>query len=230
VIARRRGGGPLIVELLGPGGAGKSTVLAQLHRSDPAIRVDLGVWTLPRPLLALGAAERAPTLLQLFRAAGAPPWDEAKYVIKLRALEHQVRLERRSRHSAIVFDEGPVFALSWLRADAHHSATNGGLRAWWPGALATWAAAVDLVAYIDAPNPVLAQRIRTRAHSHPLKHSADADLFAFLDRYRAAYGRVLDDLAALSGPAVLSYRSDRQGTAEIAERLLTALGTPHHDA
>ena len=222
--------GPLVVELLGPGGAGKSSVLELLTRRDGSIRADMGVWTLPRSLLLAGAAQRVPTILRLFRAAGAPLWEEAKYVIKLRALGHHLRLQRRSRYSAVVFDEGPVFALSWLRADAHHSATNGGLAAWWPGSLREWARAVDVVAYVDAPNAVLAQRIRARAHSHPLKASSDAELFAFLDRYRAAYGRVLDDLAALDGPAVLSFRSDRQTTAEIAAQLLGTLAGHRHDA
>jgi colanic acid/amylovoran biosynthesis glycosyltransferase len=214
---RRR---PLVVELLGPGGAGKSTLLACLAAQDRSLRVDMGVWTLPRSLLMVGAIQRLSTILRLCGAARAVLWDESKYLIKLRALDHQLRLQRVTRHPVVVLDEGPVFALSWLHADGHRSATNGGLASWWPDAFGQWADAVDLVIYLDAPNSVLTQRIRGRARGHPFKARPDAEIFAFLERYRSAHGRVLAELRARHGPAVISYRTDRQAIPDIAAEVL----------
>lgn len=214
---------PLVVELLGPAGAGKSTVLQFLAGYDPSIRVDLGVWTLPRSLLVLGAIQRLPTLLGLFRAARSFLWEEGKYIIKLKALYHQVRLQRFTRYRAVVFDEGPVFALSWLHADAHHAAANGGLGSWWPRTVRHWAGAVDVVVCLDAPNPVLAQRIRARPHTHPVKEKSDAEIAEYLERYRAAYARVVTDLQAQPGPTVLSFRTDQHSATQIAQQLLAAL-------
>ncbi len=211
---------PFVVELLGPAGAGKSTLLRCLAGRDRSIRVDLGVWTLPRPLLFLGAVQRLTTILGLFRAARSFVWEEGKFVIKLRALYHQLQLLRFTGCRAVVFDEGPVFALSWLCADAHHAATNGGLASWWPKAVTRWARAVDMVVFLDAPNPVLAQRIRARSHSHPVKDKSDAEIAEYLERHRVAYARVLSDLQGQDGLTVLSFHTDQQATAQIADRLL----------
>src|SRR5436853_5761785 len=46
---------PLVVELVGPAGAGKSELLKSLAGRDPSVPVDMHVWTLPGQLLVLSA-------------------------------------------------------------------------------------------------------------------------------------------------------------------------------
>jgi shikimate kinase len=215
---------PLVVELVGPWGAGKGTFIASLAAAgDRSLRLGLGVWTLPRLLLLVGSVQLLPTLLRLYRAARRILWQETKQLIKLRALHHQLRLQRFTRHRVVVLDEGPVFALSWLHSVADRAATNGGLAAWWPDALRQWARTLDLVIVLDAPNPVLAERIRLRERDHPLKHTSDPEVAESLDRYRAACERVLSDLQAQDGgPTVLTFRTDQESPERIADRLLAA--------
>ena len=188
----------------------------------------MGMWTLPRPLLILGAVQRLTALVRLFRAARPFRWEEGKYVIKLRALHHQLQLQRFEGYRVVVLDEGPVYALSWLHADAHQTVTNGGLASWWPRALKQWAKAVDVIVLLDAPDPVLARRIRTRPHDHPVKDRSDAEISEFLGRQRAANARVLSDLRAQSGPGVVSFRTDQGSPAQIAEQLLAEFQRERH--
>lgn len=215
-------GRPLVVELVGPWGAGKGTLLATIGSRDRFIRVDLDVWSLPRRLLLLGGLQSCPTILGLWRAARRLLWREGKLLIKLQAMSHQLERQRFERYRVAVLDEGPVLALSWLHAFAHPSATNGGLADWWPGALRYWAQAVDIVVLLDAPDAVLTQRIRERPRYHPLQSKPDGEVFEALGRYRTACNRVVSDLRAHGGPTVLPFRTDRQSSAEIADQLFAA--------
>jgi len=180
------------------------------------------IWRLPKPLLFMSGPPLLTTLLGLFRAARRLLWREGKHLIKLRAMYHQLRLQRFKGHRVVIVDEGLVIGLSWLRAYAHPSATNGGLASWWPMALRQCAQAVDMVIFLDAPDPVLAQRIRTRQQVHPLKHKSDAELLAFVQQDRAACLSVVSDLSHHHGVRVLSFRTDQQSTAEITDRILEA--------
>ena len=213
---------PLVVELVGPAGAGKSELLKSLAGRDPSIRVNMGVWTIPGPLLVLGALQVGTTTLGLFRASHAFLWEEAKCLIKLRALHHQLQLHRCTGYRTVVYEEGPVFALGSLHTSANQTAIKDGLASWWPGALQQWARALDIVVSLDASNPILARRIRARWYEHPVKGKSDAEIFAYLEQYRGAYARVVSELQARHGPVVLSFRTDQGSTAQIAEQLLTA--------
>lgn len=219
---------PLVVELVGPWGAGKGTLLATISGRDRSIRVDLDVWSLPRRLLLLGGFQSVSTILGLWRAARRLLWREGKLLIKLQAMSHQLARQRFKSYRVAVLDEGPVLALSWLHAFAHRSATNGGLAGWWPGALRHWAQTVDIVVLLDAPDPILTQRIRERTRYHPLQGKPDAEIFAALGRYRAACDRVVSDLRAHGGPTVLAFRTDRQSSVEIADQLFAAFERARH--
>jgi shikimate kinase len=214
---------PLVVEIVGAWGAGKGTLLHCLSAADPSLRIDIDVWHLPRPLLVRGALEAGRTIAGLFANARKLLWNEAKLIIKLRAIQRQLRDPRLVAHSAIVLDEGPVFALSGLHLSGHRAVGNGGLAAWWPRTLRQWAESVDIVVHLDAPDTVLARRIRERPRFHPLQQSGDVEMFDTLRRYRSACERVLMGLTAYGGPSVMTFRTDQQTTAQIAQQVLAAI-------
>ena len=108
---RQRG---VVVELVGPAGAGKTTLAQGVSAVDPTVRAGLSLWGLPRAKLL----EATLPLLPTFMAAGVLPsrrlqWGEMAQMIRLGALRRVVRDEAR-KHRVILLDEGPVFALSWL--------------------------------------------------------------------------------------------------------------------
>jgi len=214
---------PLVIEIVGAWGAGKGTLLHCLNAADPSLRIDIDVWHLPRPLLVRGAFEAARTIAGLFANARKFLWTEAKLIIKLRAIQRQLRDPRLAAHSALVLDEGPVFALSGLHLAGHRAVGNGGLAAWWPRTLRHWAESVDIVVHLDAPDTVLARRIRDRPRFHPLQQSGDVEMFDTLRRYRSACERVLMGLTAYGGPSVMTFRTDQQTTPQIAQQVLAAI-------
>jgi thymidylate kinase len=59
-----------------------------------------------------------------------------------------------------------------------------------------WGRMLDVIIWLDAPDDVLADRIRGRRKAHRAKESGDAELGAFLAKYRRAYDWVIDQFAA----------------------------------
>lgn len=212
----------VVVEVVGPNGAGKTSLVRSLASRGDSVHLGHEIWELPKPLLLLSGLPLLPAILGLFRAAGRVLWEEGKHLIRLQALHHVLGRNRSNGHRVLLLEEGPVFGLTWFHAFAHRSVTNGGLTSWWPRTLRRWARTVDIVVFLDAPDSVLARRIRTRTQSHPFKDKSDAEIFAFLQRHRAAYRRVVDDLVAHDGPTVLWFRTDEQSTDEITQQVLEA--------
>jgi adenylate kinase family enzyme len=214
---------PLVVEIVGPWGVGKGTLLHALGAADPAFHLDVDIWHLPRTMLARSAAASVGTAATLFRAAGRVLPAEMKQVVKIDALHEQVATTRPGGCRALIIDEGPVFGMSTLLRIGHDAVATGGLSAWWARSLRAWADAIDVVVRLDAPNEVLAHRIRERRRHHPLQSRSDAEIHHQLDRYRVTCTRVLDDLGLYGGPSVMEFRTDQLPAARIAERVRQVL-------
>jgi len=216
----------LIVELVGPAGAGKSTLAQHVAARDGRVRTGISVWGLPRTHLLVSAIALLPTIVAA--ALGGHPlrWAEFAQMVRLGALRRAVRHMARA-HRAIVLDEGPVFALSWLDV---FFGRNGdpGYAAWRRRTLAAWARLLDVVVLLDATDPALAHRIRTRAKAHPVKHLADDEIYDFTAGFRRAFERVVTDLAAAGALTVDTLDTEGLPPDLGADRLLTTLETACH--
>ena len=215
---------PFVAEVAGPAGAGKSTLARVLGGLGAGVRTGVGVWGLPLPLLAAGAASSLPRLARARRQLG---WDGAGLVVRLCALHRLLGRAEVGGDEAVLLDEGAVFALAKLGAAGSNRATgeaDGGATgesgAWAFRLLAGWAARLDAVVWLDAPDAVLAERIRRRDKPHRMKESSDAEVYEFLARYRAAYGRVLSELTRRQGLRVLRLSTERESAEGVAGRVL----------
>jgi shikimate kinase len=211
---------PLVAEIVGPAGSGKSTLAGVLKARDRGVRAGLGVWGLPVPLLLSTALLSLPQLLGMWRRRGAVGWKEAGLVVRLNALGRLLGRESSGRHRFLLLDEGTVFALAKLRAFGRAGPVGEEQLA---GMTERWAQRLDAVVWLDAPDEVLARRIRARAKPHRMKGCSDEEISAFLARYRQAYERVLEDLRARRALKVIRV-STEQGTPEqIAEQVLSGI-------
>jgi thymidylate kinase len=97
------------------------------------------------------------------------------------------------------------------------------MQRWWRAALQRWAATLDVIIWLDAPDAVLAQRIRTRNGTHPCAEWGDRALYEFFARWRAGYQHVVSQLTEVHGPKVMKFATDQESTDRIADRILTSL-------
>ena len=211
---------PVVVELVGPAGAGKSTLAQNVHRSDSSVHVGPNLWGLPRFRLMRGAIALVPTIVLSAVRKRRLRWREITQMIRLDALRRVLR-RMKSRHRIILLDEGPVFGISWLDIAFAKRGTQAPAR-WRRRAVKRWSRLLDSVIFLDASDKQLAGRIRTRAKRHRMVQGSDVAIRRFTDGFRKAFERVIDEMKTTGHLAVDQVRTDghlRQSTARLRASL-----------
>jgi deoxyadenosine/deoxycytidine kinase len=199
---------PLLVEIVGPAGAGKTALLRTLGR-EPGIRAGLRI-DRSRHFLELlrHTAALAPTGLTLLRRGPASVWAGMLHLVRLRTLPSVVALAMAEETGrAVVLDEGPMFSLGRLSVFQNADRHSGALGSHWRAELERWTTLLDAVVWIDAADPVLTARIRGRAKEHRIKNLNEAAMTSFLDRYRQAYRDIFAHLRARGTVRVIELNS-----------------------
>ena len=213
----------MLVELVGPAGAGKSLLADQLRAGRGRDVVRASVWNLPRALIFESALRSLPILLRMCFATRAFPRAELEQIVRLNALRLFVR-RRVGGARLVVLDEGPVFALSWLRVFGNSRIQNGRLEPWWRRSLQDWAGILDRVVLLDAPEPVLVSRIRGRHKPHDIfRQMTDAQILDLIARYRAAFDGVLGALTTGGRPEVVTLAAADGSTERLGDAVLAPL-------
>jgi thymidylate kinase len=207
---------PLVVELVGPAGAGKSSLLLALGAGDRKLRAGLRV---PRQRHLATALTLTPTFLALHRPYRGLLWKEMKRITYLGSLYELLQERSGANAGTVLLDEGAVYMLARLEvlgAERTHSAAYA---RWWHGAIEAWSRTLDLIVWLDAPDPVLRDRLRRRAQSHPVKRRPDEAIDRFIASYRDSYRHVIRSLMEARGPRLLTVRTDQEDVECIARQL-----------
>ncbi len=217
---------PFHVELVGPAGAGKSTLCSTLTERLPAATG--AIWGLPVvPLLGNGI-RLIPSFGPLWLRSRSLLWDETRHMVRLRTLKHRLQNARATAPPTLVFDEGPVFSMAWLRGFGHETMRTEPTVDWWRGTIRDWASLIDVVVVLDAPDLLLARRIRERAHDHEVKEFPDHEIIRWMARFRLALEWVLAEMSLHGGPLVVRLSSEDEAAERIADRISEELSGNIH--
>jgi deoxyadenosine/deoxycytidine kinase len=209
-----------ILELVGPAGAGKSSLLRVLSQRDQTIRAGL---RMPGHRYVAGAFPLLPTFLDLHRPYRRVLWKEMKRILYLETLRKLLKREVSGNHKAIIFDEGPVYMLTRMQVFGDEMLKEKCFKKWWRASIDHWANLVDVIVWLDADDSILAQRLRTRNQPYPVKDTTDQFLREFLARYRIAFEQVISELTACNGPKVITFTTHNESIRQIADKVISGL-------
>jgi shikimate kinase len=220
-----------VVELTGLAGVGKTTLSQAMSRRSPSVSVAARPnIALPRDgaFFARNGLRLAPTYLCLYQSGVEwLTWRDMARMAILKGWHLALRPKAQATGSIVLLDHGPAFMLAQLYGFGPDCLRSQRAQAWWDEMYRQWAAVLDTVVWLDAPDQVLLERIHTREKQHTVKGKSEREASGFLTRYRAAYETVLSRLVAEDGgPRLLRIDTAQQSPEEAVEKMLREFGLP----
>ena len=222
-------GSPILVELVGSAGAGKTSLLRALTQCSE--RIVEGAYPEFRrieliPFIVRSAHLLLPTFLRQYRNDRWLTRQEITRIVYLRGWHHVLR--RQATNGVItLLDHGPVFKLTKLHAYGPGKLRHQSFDRWWSSFLKQWANTFDMFIWLDAPDEILLERVRARDRGHPLKVMSGKEANEFYARYRKSYERIISMLMANQGTRLLRLDTDQESRDEIRNRVLAAFDLGH---
>lgn len=212
---------PLLVEIAGPAGAGKTTLVRTLSERRTGIRLGLGLTRFDKiPFFIGNTFSLLPTYLRHYRGSRWFNWRESRSMVYLQASLHVLQKKAPDSGSVTLLDHGPIYRLATLREFGPEITTSRQYQTWWADLFSRWAATLDVIIWVDAPNAVLLNRIRGRDRWHMVQQQAETDAYEFLTRYRKTMKRLIARSASNHRQTVLRFDTSREPAEQIADRIL----------
>jgi thymidylate kinase len=217
-----------VVEIVGPAGAGKSTLYQALDCHPDSLRLenfpDVRKIADAR-FFILNGLELIPSLLGLYRPGTRQlTRREFAWMAILNGWAALLHKETRADNKVIILDQGPVYLMAELRIFGPESLRQKAAGRLWQDFYDRWADTLDMVVWLDAPDEVLFDRIRIRQQEHIMKTEPAETAYEFLGRYRVEYESILSILTAkMAGLKVLRFDTTYQQSQDIVIQFLSEL-------
>lgn len=214
---------PRLLEIVGPAGAGKTTLAAMLCRQSGRIQ---SISSLKRkrhaPYYLGSAAAVAPIMAHSIWSGAWSGWQATYWMVRLGASESVLSRELRGSTAIGLIDQGPIYTLARLSANPELQRDRQ-LRAWWNRSLSYWAHRLHCVVWLDAAAEVLADRVDARAKAHAFKGQPREIALCRLEEHRRLYSETMELLSSCAAPRILHYDTAQDSLETIAAGLLQLL-------
>ena len=213
----------MIIELTGPAGAGKTTLIRALQQRDE--RIVSGIQLSKLRFLSCLASNTLAMLPAYPKYSQSQwfAWHEMRSMVYLRGWR-QLVADKFHNNSIIVFDHGPVFRLAQLQEFGPEITSNIVFKRWWNNMLQHWATTLRHIVWLDAPDDVLLARIRSRSQGHAIKEQVAEEGYQFLTRYRACYEQIITEMTSQQQDLqLLRVDTQQQAVEDIVDTLLHRL-------
>jgi hypothetical protein len=217
-----------VVEIVGPAGAGKTTLFQTLDCYSESIR--LGNFPDVRkmadaPFFISNGIRLIPGQFRLYRPNSRRlTRREFAWMSILNGWSALLHKESDGGNKAIILDQGPIYLMTEMRLFGPEYLRQKSAERLWQNLYECWISTLDMVVWLDAADDVLLERIRTRQQEHIVKTQPAAVVYEFLGRYRTEYEFILSILTAKKTDLkVLKFDTGRQGPKDILNQLLSEL-------
>ena len=172
-----------------------------------------------------------PTLFRLYRNR-KDGWLTPRDIALMVILQGWPRILERAgsdKGTVVVLEEGAVCLLAKLQGSARELLKSEDAKRWWRFMCKKWAETIDLVIRLDAPIPILVERIRARGMAHEIDALADEEATEYLTHIRAAEEHVLSALMTMARRPEMLCLSTMDGNPDRLCDEVLAFGLEHRD-
>lgn len=215
-----------VVEIIGPAGAGKTTLYQALDCYTESIQLgnfpDVRKVT-DAPFFISNGLRLIPSLLNLYqRTSRQLTRREFAWMTILCGWSNLLRRGTNNANKVVILDQGPIYLLAEMRLFGPDYLRQKTAEKLWQDLYERWRATLHMVVWLDAADDILLNRIRNRRQEHVVKTQPATVVYEFLDRYRAEYKFIVSALTANKiGPKVLQLDTGRQKPADILNQFLS---------
>ena len=214
---------PLIMELVGPAGAGKTTLSRSLSQRDEDIMLgpDIELRKVSHiPVFIRSISFSLPLFLDQRKSNRQPTWAELKDIAYLEGWHQVLKRMSSSTNKIVLLDQGPVFRMATLYEFGPALLKSEETKTWWHHLYKQWASTLDILIFLDTSDAILIERINTRTKKHGIKGKSELEIQKFLMQYRLSYKNVLSELSLCNGPTILEFDTSKISIEQIVEEVL----------
>ena len=217
-----------VIEIVGPAGAGKTTLYQALDcdhetfqlENFPDVRK-----VVDAPFFISNGLRLLPSLFGLHQSNSRQlTRREFAWMTILKGWSTLLQKQSTSANKEIVLDQGPVYLLAEMRLFGPEYLKQKSAERLWQDLFDRWSVTLDMVLWLDASDEVLFDRIRSRPQEHIVKDQPTQVVYEFLNSYRTEYEFILATLTAKNiNLKVLKFDTGQQQPQNIVNQFLSEL-------